>query len=596
MSELIACHHKVTLDIAKRDVCTIEVVNRDTANILEVNVCENGKEVSLENATLVTITYSNDTVDEMQISEDFKTASVRINANCLKRGINFAQVCIYSGDNGLITAEMLTINCKQKVGSDNPAVPDPDMPKLKEMIEDAVAQAGGGAGLEPLVGTTQTITPSQVLAAIKEGRDVALQYEDSYYGTFVFGAFNATEKLGIVVSNSILPQMDGLTGTLMGFVEDNTWIFKATKTATKDDVGTAVNEALTAAKASGEFDGADGITPTIGDNGNWFLGDTDTGKPSRGDDGKSAYSYAQDGGYTGTEVEFAAKLAAEGLDKALYVVNITENDDGTFSADKTFEEIVQAYKDGKYHIIAAAVSFFGEEFAGYFYEINEINPAYVGFIASYLSSSLGDINVEVLEIRANNTIRTAHTQLAQKTDKLPNPYPLTFTGAVNETYDGSSAKTIEIPSGGGGGGSELTLLADINFDGNTAQGFEYTDLNDVSEIYIVGAEIKSGLDKSQSSFSLKINDIEISANAVLNIQKASETDTKNSYYIAKFNGVFWELLRSPNHGGANPVAHTNSPFYPNSVVLDVGKANKLYLYVVNPSYKPVAGWMKIWVR
>ena len=67
-----------------------------------------------------------------------------------------------------------------------------------------------------------------------------------------------------------------------------------------------------------------------------------------GADGKSAYSYAVDGGYTGTEAEFAAKLAAE---------------------------------------------------------------------------------------------------------KLPNPYPLTFTGAVNETYDGSSAKTIEIPSGGGTSGS-----------------------------------------------------------------------------------------------------------------------------------------------
>ena len=88
-------------------------------------------------------------------------------------------------------------------------------------------------------------------------------------------------------------------------------------------------------------DGKDGITPTIGDNGNWYLGDTDTGKPSRGEtgpqgpqgeqgptgatgpqgpkgdtgatgaDGKSAYQYAQDGGYTGTEAEFATKLAAE---------------------------------------------------------------------------------------------------------------------------------------------------------------------------------------------------------------------------------------------------------------------------------------------
>ena len=31
--------------------------------------------------------------------------------------------------------------------------------------------------------------------------------------------------------------------------------------------------------------GQDGITPTIGENGNWYLGDDDTGKPSRGDKG-----------------------------------------------------------------------------------------------------------------------------------------------------------------------------------------------------------------------------------------------------------------------------------------------------------------------
>ena len=31
--------------------------------------------------------------------------------------------------------------------------------------------------------------------------------------------------------------------------------------------------------------GADGVTPTIGKNGNWYLGETDTGKPSRGEKG-----------------------------------------------------------------------------------------------------------------------------------------------------------------------------------------------------------------------------------------------------------------------------------------------------------------------
>lgn len=63
---------------------------------------------------------------------------------------------------------------------------------------------------------------------------------------------------------------------------------------TADTLQEATDAALAQAKASGEFDGAagkpgssgkdgvNGITPTIGDNGNWYLGDTDTGKPSRG--------------------------------------------------------------------------------------------------------------------------------------------------------------------------------------------------------------------------------------------------------------------------------------------------------------------------
>lgn len=276
----------------------------------------------------------------------------------------------------------------------------------------------GGAGLAPLVGTTQTITASQVLAAIKEGRDIALQYTDSYYGTFVFSAFNANEKLGIVVSNSILPQMDGLTGTLLGFLEDDGWLFRATNTATKDDVGTAVNEALAAAKASGEFDG------------------------------KSAYSYAQDGGYTGTEAEFAAKLAAESIDKALFVVNITSTDGETFNADKTFEEITQAYNEGKYSIVAV--------WDGLIMPLSEITES----VRAKFGCTLGN-DSSLIAITYDNKVRFEGMRLATIHEKLPNPYPLTFTGAVSETYDGSIAKTIEIPSGGGGGTiiAEETVLA-----------------------------------------------------------------------------------------------------------------------------------------
>ncbi len=72
---------------------------------------------------------------------------------------------------------------------------------------------------------------------------------------------------------------------------------------TADALQAATDAALAQAKASGAFDGApgkngapgkdgtDGITPTIGDNGNWYLGTTDTGKPARGPTGSPGPAY-----------------------------------------------------------------------------------------------------------------------------------------------------------------------------------------------------------------------------------------------------------------------------------------------------------------
>ena len=55
----------------------------------------------------------------------------------------------------------------------------------------------------------------------------------------------------------------------------------------KEQFQEAVNTALTQAKESGEFDGTNGTTPHIGANGNWFIGESDTGNPSRGEKGKA---------------------------------------------------------------------------------------------------------------------------------------------------------------------------------------------------------------------------------------------------------------------------------------------------------------------
>ena len=132
--------------------------------------------------------------------------------------------------------------------------------------------------------------------------------------------------------------------------------------------------------------------------------------------------------------------ANNALDKALFVVNITTTDGVTFSADKTFEEIVRAYNEGKYNIVAYAMG-------GYIMPPLGIISGYAAMFGVALNEGGREVVSVIIAIAPDNSIQMIQTPLATKNSKLSNPYPLTFTGAVSETYDGSSAKTIEIPIG-----------------------------------------------------------------------------------------------------------------------------------------------------
>lgn len=238
----------------------------------------------------------------------------------------------------------------------------------------------------------------------------------------------------------------------------------------------AVAQALAEAKASGQFDGAPGeagadggyYTPNVDNDGNltWTpsadnmpavtganikgpQGDTgpqgpqgekgDTGSTGAqgpagadgspgadgadgqpGADGKSAYQYAVEGGYTGTEAEFAAKLAEE------------------------------------------------------------------------------------------------------MPDALPNPNALTFTGAVTGSYDGSAPLSVEIPSGGGGGGDgawkhirKVVIPEDITTDESgvsfserenggyyfafdTDENGEPFEVGDLFVIYSAGSSLSSNYEGNKS--------------------------------------------------------------------------------------------------
>ena len=172
----------------------------------------------------------------------------------------------------------------------------------------------------------------------------------------------------------------------------------------------------------------------------------------------------------------ALEQANNALDKALFVVNITQNSDGTFSADKTFAEIIKVYNEGKYNIVAVS--------EGLIFPLVmcvESVGAVFNVICEGMHIGFG--------IAPNNEVELGRFGLATTNSKLPNPYPLTFTGAVNETYDGSSAKTIEIPSGGGASLGNFERIGTVSFskEGMAAAGagvdFEVSDVSEIVLIY-----------------------------------------------------------------------------------------------------------------
>lgn len=154
-----------------------------------------------------------------------------------------------------------------------------------------------------------------------------------------------------------------------------------------------------------------------------------------GADGKSAYAYAVESGYAGTEAEFAAKLAQEPLT-------------GTTN-DLTPTRVYDAVSAG----IPVKVQYRDNTFGLLSYTNFDVAENMNMIIASSISLYSGTyILSELFGNITDNTWGFITTTLAEKEDipdiptALPNPNALTFTGAVTGSYDGTSPMTAEIPA------------------------------------------------------------------------------------------------------------------------------------------------------
>ena len=155
-------------------------------------------------------------------------------------------------------------------------------------------------------------------------------------------------------------------------------------------------------------------------------------KGEKGADGKSAYAYAVEGGYTGTETAFAEKLAQEQLTGTADELTPTQ----VYQAVSAGIPVKVQYTDSTYGLLS-------------FTAFNVAESLDVIVSQTIVYYNIGYILAQLWGNKSTNSWGVQFTTLAQKTDipsALPNPNALTFTGAVTGAYDGSAPLSVNIPS------------------------------------------------------------------------------------------------------------------------------------------------------
>ncbi len=166
--------------------------------------------------------------------------------------------------------------------------------------------------------------------------------------------------------------------------------------------------------------GADGVTPHIGDNGNWYIGDDDTGKPSRGEQGPGAEVFY---------IDLAGKYPS-------------------YTCPVAMADIKAAYEAGKELKCRFAMGMY-----------TAVLPLFLPMPRSntWLFSGAGALSAmgfppQTMTIAiVNGTVQASDTRLASMDDiptALKNPNELTIKiGGTTVTYDGSTAQTVTIADG-----------------------------------------------------------------------------------------------------------------------------------------------------
>lgn len=183
-------------------------------------------------------------------------------------------------------------------------------------------------------------------------------------------------------------------------------------------------------------------------------------------------------------------------------------------------------------------------------------------------------------------------------DKLPNPKALTFTGAVTGSYDGSEPMTVEIPSGGYGGGgiSAFEKIGTIDLSTMAASnlGVDFT-VTDVTEILLIWTGMTNTM-TSNSSLLLAFNSGDLYN--VLGPQTGKSGSPLNGYtYLKILEGVGLLPFVSPGaNTNTNYAPATSGATNPYNLLPVKEKIQKILIRQPTTQYYADAGIVEVYVR
>ena len=273
------------------------------------------------------------------------------------------------------------------------------------------------------IGDTDTGNPSR--GATGEKGDPGTSGKDgTKWWTYAY-PIGITAALEKIMSKSNLP--DAAIGDYVLHTMSNAGIVFEITGETADGISWVVKEKCT-------LKGADGITPHIGDNGNWYIGDADTG------------------------------VSADHIFKVI-VVDGPEGPD-TLSADKTFAEIKSAYTSGNIVVVLHGSALYELTYMGDVRaEFTRVNVTYYEVMSCTNSGEPQEVDGWQLNRTKRINYDTKYGDIGNKTVPVAikelqdkSAPAVTDTDAGKYLHVNASTKELEWAEVESGGGSELPAV------------------------------------------------------------------------------------------------------------------------------------------